>query len=312
MDYPNQKVSITPEGSAPLVFYPGLHQPSDCRHFDRCFVSINRLKDRKSDFLVNSWIMDSGAFTQLNRLGYFDMSPGEYADHIVRWSRCGNLVAACAQDYMCEPFMFPQPSPAELDEMRRDYHEYLIAEGAHPLWLEWYPWEWEPHIAGVRDHQEQTVYRYGWLCQELRDRGCDTYIMPVLQGYRPGEYVECIELYEQAGHLPHGSYVGVGSVCKRNADPMSALAVLRAIKKRRPDLRLHGFGLKLTAVANPEIRRLLHSADSMAWSDAARKERNKARKKGEDWTRLPSPNDWRTAAAYEKRMLSIINENHNP
>jgi hypothetical protein len=47
--------------------------------------------------------------------------------------------------------------------------------------------------------------------------------------------------------------------------------VLIAIKTERPDLRLHGFGLKKTALSNGTIRALLESADSMAWSFAARK-----------------------------------------
>jgi hypothetical protein len=36
------------------------------------------------------------------------------------------------------------------------------------------------------------------------------------------------------------------------------------------DLKLHGFGLKTTALAHPLVRSLLHTADSMAWSFAAR------------------------------------------
>jgi hypothetical protein len=40
-------------------FFVGLHQPSDARHFDRCMVSINRLQDRRSDFAVNAWMLDS-------------------------------------------------------------------------------------------------------------------------------------------------------------------------------------------------------------------------------------------------------------
>jgi len=72
--------------------------------------------------------------------------------------------------------------------------------------------------------------------------------------------------------LTHGMRVGVGSVCKRNGNPSAIVAVLEAVKKRRPDLRLHGFGLKTTALQNAYITSLLYSADSMAWSMAARKQ----------------------------------------
>lgn len=65
--------------------------------------------------------------------------------------------------------------------------------------------------------------------------------------------------------------MGVGSVCKRNSDPDAIQWVLTCIKQVRPDLRLHGFGLKLTALRVPAIRELLHSSDSMAWSFHERK-----------------------------------------
>jgi hypothetical protein len=80
-------------------------------------------------------------------------------------------------------------------------------------------------------------------------------------------------------------WVGVGSVCKRNTNIMAIWMVLDAIKDVRPDLRLHGFGLKKTSLQEPIIRDLLYSADSMAWSFAARREGRNA-------------NDWREAKAF--------------
>jgi hypothetical protein len=89
--------------------------------------------------------------------------------------------------------------------------------------------------------------------------------------------------------LTPGAYVGVGSVCKRNGDPAAIEAVLSAIKAERPDLRLHGFGVKTTSLKVSQIRDMLYSADSMAWSFAARCQgRNQ--------------NDWREAAAFAGRI----------
>jgi hypothetical protein len=67
-------------------------------------------------------------------------------------------------------------------------------------------------------------------------------------------------------------WVGVGSVCKRNGRPEKILAVLSAIKAIRPDLRLHGFGVKRISLGDPRVREMLWSSDSMAWSFAARYE----------------------------------------
>jgi len=119
----------------------------------------------------------------------------------------------------------------------------------------------------VADHQRLTVERYDALL------ACDTAgvpIMPVLQGYEPAEYAEHVRLY--GDRLTEGMWVGVGSVCKRNRNPGSVVAVLEAIHAVRPDLRLHGFGVKITALRNERVRDLFHSADSMAWSFAARYE----------------------------------------
>jgi hypothetical protein len=79
--------------------------------------------------------------------------------------------------------------------------------------------------------------------------------------------------------------VGVGSICKRQARPAVVATVLRAIKELRPDLLLHGFGVKLTSLKDADVRKLLETADSTAWSYAARKQGRNA-------------NDWREAKAF--------------
>lgn len=135
----------------------------------------------------------------------------------------------------------------------------------------------------VADHQRLTIERYDRLI------ACDTgvYIMPVLQGYTPDEYASHLRQYGE--RLQKGMWVGVGSICKRNSSPCLILDVLMAIKMERPDLRLHGFGLKTTALAHGTIRAMLESADSMAWSFAARRKGKGA-------------NDWRNAEKFCKTV----------
>jgi hypothetical protein len=219
-------------------FFCGLHQPSDAKHFQAAFVSVNRLRNRKGPFQVGDWIMDSGAFTEISTHGTYRHSVEEYAAEIRRWSTNGNLLAAVAQDWMCEP------------------------------------WIVEKTGLSVAEHQWLTVKRYDALKAEDT---AGVYIMPVLQGYAPEEYVAHIRQYGE--RLKPGAWVGVGSICKRNSNPRSVEAVLLAIKGERPDLQLHGFGLKSTALQSALVFDLLHTADSMAWSYSARKQgRN-----GNDW-----------------------------
>lgn len=212
-------------------FFIGIHQPSDARFVESAFISIHRIAKRISAFLVGDWIMDSGAFSTILKHGGYPEPPEVYAAQIKRWSKNGNLLAAVTQDYMCEAHML------KLTGMT------------------------------VEQHQRLTVERYDALM------ACDlggVYLMPVLQGYAPEDYVRHLEMY--GDRLALGAWVGVGSVCKRNGDPAAIENVLLAIKRARPDLRLHGFGIKLTALASGLVRFLLYTADSMAWSFAARKQ----------------------------------------
>ena len=234
-----------------MKFFVGLHQPSDAQHFTRCMVSVNRLITRKSDFPVSDWIMDSGAFSQIYRTGEH-LPMEQYATQVIRWSRCGSMVAAVTQDYMCEPFILAKTGLT------------------------------------VAEHQRKTVERY----VELRNLIPESiYLMPVIQGYTPQEYVDHIKQYGDL--LVQGMWVGVGSVCKRNSNPGQVCDVLYAIKKERPDLRLHGFGLKKTALECPEVQALLYSSDSMAWSFATRKQGKGA-------------NDWHNAKTFEEGIARVL------
>jgi hypothetical protein len=218
-------------------FFCGLHQPSDAKHFQAAFISVNRLRGRKT-FVVGDWIMDSGAFTEISTHGHYRAPVAEYAAEIRRWARNGRLLAAVSQDWMCEP------------------------------------WILERTGLTVEAHQQFTIERYDALCAE---NTAGVYVMPVLQGYALTDYVRHLAAY--GDRLQLGAWVGVGSVCKRNGNPRAIEAVLSAIKAVRPDLRLHGFGLKTTALRSALVFDLLHSADSMAWSYHARKQgRN-----GNDW-----------------------------
>lgn len=232
-----------------MRFFVGLHQPSDAKHFDAAFVSVNRLRNRKSAFNVGDWIMDSGAFTEISTHGEYRTSVAAYSNEIARWKNNGNLLAAVSQDYMCEPFILEKIGMT------------------------------------LQQHQTLTIERY----DELLRYDTGVYIMPVLQGYKPSDYVSHIREYGR--RLGHGAWVGVGSVCKRNGDIRAIEEVLLAIKHVRPDLRLHGFGLKTTALSSGLVNQLLETADSMAWSFNARKNGRNG-------------NDWREARKWTDRIVT--------
>ena len=236
-----------------MRFLVGVYHPHKAGHVARAFVSANALKKRRSAFPTNEWIMDSGAFTTIAQHGGYPESVDAYAAIIDRFRGVGRLRRAVAQDFMCEPAMLERTGRG--------------------------------HASTVREHQAWTIDRYVQLAR-LMD-GARSLIMPVLQGYAPKDYARHVRAYGSL--LARGAWVGVGSVCKRQGNPSAIAAVLEAIHAERGDLRLHGFGVKLTALGDARVRDQLYSADSMAWSFAARVE-------GRD------PNDIANAVEYARRV----------
>ena len=86
--------------------------------------------------------------------------------------------------------------------------------------------------------------------------------------------------------------------CKRKNES-DIRAVLSAIKAERPNWRLHGFGLKKSALACAQVCSMLESADSMAWSFDARYT-------GGD------PNCWRTARKWGDWIQSMPKQEQLP
>ena len=107
-----------------MLFYIGLHVLPLAKHFDRCFISVNILKKRRSNFIVNNWILDSGAFSELSKHGEYKYSVEEYAKDIERWRHCGNLEIAVGQDYMCEPFMLEKTGLSVKEHQRLTIERY--------------------------------------------------------------------------------------------------------------------------------------------------------------------------------------------
>jgi hypothetical protein len=169
-----------------MLFFVGLDDVYNAHHVDSCCISVNRLRRRRSPFQVGKWIMDSGAFTTLARHGGYQDEPDVYAAEIRRWSKNGELLAAVSQDYMCERFMLERTGLT------------------------------------VDDHQRMTIERYDRL--HNYDLG-GVYLMPVLQGYAPADYVRHIRMYG------HRLGIGLGS----GSDPSaSAMATCRRSKTSWP------------------------------------------------------------------------------
>lgn len=214
-----------------MKFYLGTHEPAWMRRVDvPLFVSTRRLARRKSLPIAScDWALDSGGFSELSLYGQWETSAGEYAAYVRRYAReIGRMDWAAPQDWMCEPFMLEKTGLT------------------------------------VRDHQRLTIDSV----VDLRARvGGAAHIVPVLQGWAVGDYLDHVEMYERRGfNLSAEPVVGVGSVCRRQALGEAESLVM---KLAAGGLRLHGFGMKGAAIAR--YGSLLKSCDSMAWSYAGRR-----------------------------------------
>jgi hypothetical protein len=132
-------------------------------------------------------------------------------------------------------------------------------------------WMCEPFVTGktgltVEEHQRRTIANY----LELRALAPDLPFIPVVQGWQVWSYWRCVEMYADAGvDLAALPLVGVGTVCRRQA--MASAAGIIGSLATEYRLKLHGFGLKRQGLR--QCGQHLVSADSMAWSYTARRER---------------------------------------
>ena len=144
----------------------------------------------------------------------------------------------------------------------------FIQEIGRPDFVAPQDWMCEPWIIqktglSVAEHQLRTLRNF----LELRTLAPDLPWIPVLQGWAVTDYWRHVEMYEGAGvDLARLPLVGVGSVCRRQATA-SAGGIVSSLTTAYK-LKLHGFGFKKDGLRRYSPH--LVSADSMAWSRAAR------------------------------------------
>lgn len=222
-------------------FLLGAHQPGWLRVANvPLFVSDPRLRNyRTLPRAAAPWALDSGGFTELQQHGRWTVSAVDYAARVRRYrDEIGRLDWAAPQDWMCEA---------------------IVISGGRAGRM---------HFVGtklsVEIHQRRTVDN----AIELSTIAPDLPWRRVLQGDTSDAYMRCADLYEQAGiDLTTEPLVGLGSVCRRQATSEIADIVRRL--RERGITRLHGFGVKTLGLKR--YGHLLNSADSLAWSEDARR-----------------------------------------
>lgn len=264
---------------APCEFYLGTHRihwlhPGRARE-DKpsgpLFVSARQLRRRKSPYPAGDtdFAVDSGGFTELSKFGRWTVGAEQYAIEVRSWAReLGFLRWAAIQDWMCEP--------------------WIIEGGAGPAGGAPAPGTG----LTVEQHQELTVRSY----LDLRALAPEIRWLPVIQGQSLADYLAHVDMYSDAGIcLAAHACVGVGSVCRRQS---TAEIVPLLDGLARAGLRMHGFGVKAHGLAR--AAGMLVSADSLAWSYAARKQAHLPGHSKSD------ANSQRVAEAWRAQIQSMI------
>lgn len=170
--------------------------------------------------------LDSGGFTCLNLYGDYPWSREQYLELI----REIQPDLAAIMDYPCEP------------DIRRG----------------------DKFVTNLDRIEATLANTEGLLKQNISPQ---TTILPVIQGYTTEEYQYCIKEMSKRGLFR--DYMAVGSMCRRwNPKNLreTLTAITKAIKEIAPTTKLHWFGLKITALKDPECYRGIFSFDTQAWS----------------------------------------------
>lgn len=210
-------------------FYLGTHRPSWLAQLDvPLFVSHRTLRNRKTHPRARTrWALDSGGFTELSTYGEWRTTPHDYVAAVRRYrDEIGNLAWASPQDWMCEPVMLTKTGLT------------------------------------VAEHQRRTLENY----LQLRTIAPDLPFVPVLQGWKPSDYLRHVDSYAAAGiDLTAEALVGVGTVCRRQ-DTGHGRHIMTTLNSH--GITTHGFGVKIGGLRR--YGQAMASADSMAWSYRAR------------------------------------------
>jgi hypothetical protein len=192
--------------------------------------------------------IDSQAYTMLLKNGEWTFSVHEYVNYLLDLydnGLGGTIEFAASMDWPIEAEVLAKTG------LTKQAHQHLTVQNFAIMWDLW------PHA----------------------EIPCP--LMPTLQGEHLDEYQHCRQLYADYGiRLSRFDTVGLGSVCTRQ-DTAEAEEIVRVLANE--GLPLHGFGFKVDGLRR--VAQYLRSADSMAWSDDARKAA--ARTRATDLRRMP-------------------------
>jgi hypothetical protein len=172
-----------------VKFYLGTHHPDWANIVNMSwFVSVERLKSRKSPLTGQDWILDSGGFTQIAKHGSYQITAKRYAK-IINLQR--PRLAFC-QDWMCETHILEKTGLDIREHQRRTLQSYLelreMTDLVAPVLQGWMPNDYAQHI---RDYQGAGVdmsqlFGVGTICSRNGKTSTIRTILKCIHKAHPG------------------------------------------------------------------------------------------------------------------------------
>ncbi len=116
----------------------------------------------------------------------------------------------------------------------------------------------------VRDHQARTTANTMEIIDKRKSYAITGTFAPVVQGWTVEDYLAHIDELKSAGALKYATMLGIGTLCCRTRED-DILRIIHAIRAAVP-MKLHGFGVKLTALQYRLACDALFSVDSHSWA----------------------------------------------
>jgi hypothetical protein len=124
----------------------------------------------------------------------------------------------------------------------------------------------------VKEHQQKSIDNQIKIMDHIHEYNIKGDFAGCIQGWKINEYLEHIDMLKAHGLIT--PRMGIGSICRRDKTE-DIVKIIETVKHELPNVKLHGFGVKLKVYEYPAAHECLYSADSSAWSYDGRREETK-------------------------------------
>lgn len=184
-------------------------------------------------------------------------------------------------------------------------------------------WPCEPSVRealglSVEELQYRTLIDHINMMDAYEKSNISAQPVAVLQGWSIDDYLRCIDLFRDHGLLT--DTLAVGTLCGRQDTLLIRNTSWRIARNLPSRINLHGFGVKLSALSQPDAIQIFESVDTAAWDQTLRQDTKDGIEQGPpfggrytDWVewddrgnpRMTARNLWIAYRGYASQLAGI-------